>query len=455
MIRLLWLNLIAVCLLAAPAQAAPSLTPQDFAGGLELSLGGSGGLYQLQLPATVYQGVLRADLADLRVFNGAGETVPFELQRPSVPQPEEWRPLPIFPLSAKAATDSPSLRVEIQRDASGAVIEVRDQTAVASNGHSSYLLDASALQRPLTALEVDWAEPAQLGGSYRVQLEGSDDLQDWRILTAEQTLLRLQYGGQELVRRRLELPQSRLRYLRLQAAAAGPPWQLTAVRARLASAAEEPARQWLSRPGTALDPAQTEYQFDSGGHFPVDRLQLRLPQPNTIVQASLHSRNRDSDPWQRRGAGLVYQLTRDGANLASPELAIPLCSDRYWLLRLEQGTLGQGAPELELGWQPHTLTLLAQGQGPFLLAFGSGRVTTGEAAAGLLSQLAAQTGGSGQPLPAALGGLRTLGGMKALTTSPPADWGTWLLWGCLLSGVLLLAWMAWRLYRQLNHPETP
>jgi hypothetical protein len=455
MIRLLWLGLIAGCLLAAPAQAVPPLTPQDFASGLELSLGGAEGLYQLQLPSAVYQGVVRADLADLRVFNGAGETVPFELQRPSAPQPEDWRPLPLFPLPASAEPDSASLRVEIQRDVSGAVIEVRDQTSAASNGPSSYLLDASALQRPLTALEVDWAEPAQLGGSYRVRVDGSDDLQDWRTLAAEQTLLRLQYGGQELVRRRLELPPSRHRYLRLQVAAAGPPWQLTAVRVRLASATEEPARQWLSRTGTALAPAQTEYQFDSGGHFPVDRLQLRLPQPNTIVQASLHSRNRENDPWQRRTTGLFYQLTREGISLTSPELATPLCGDRYWLLRLEQGSLGQGAPELELGWQPHTLTLLARGQGPFLLAFGSGRVTTGEATAGLLSQLAAQTGGSSRPLPAALGGQRTLGGMKALTTSPPADWNTWLLWGCLLLGVLLLAWMAWRLYQQLDRPKTP
>lgn len=454
MIHRLWLALIACSLLATPVQAERSLSPQDFATGLELQLSGSEGLYQLQLPETVYQGVVRADLADLRVFNGAGETVPFQLQRPSAPQPEVWRQLPLFPLPARAETEPASLRVQIQRDAAGAIIEVRDQAVALQSGPSSFLLDASALPSPLTALELDWDEPAQLGGSYRVRVEGSDDLQYWHTLVAEETLLRLQYGGQELVRRRLELRPSKPRYLRLSTAASGPPWQLTAVRALLASASGEPDRQWLSRPGTALNQAKTEYQFDSGGHFPIDRLQLRLPQPNTIVQASLHSRNQEDAPWQRRTAGLLYQLTRDGATLTSPGLTILPCGDRYWLLRLEQGSLGQDAPELELGWQPHKLTLLARGQGPFLLAFGSGQVTTGEAAGGLLSQLAAQTGGTGQPLPAQLGGQRNLGGAQALTTRPPADWSTWLLWSCLLLGVVLLAWMAWRLYQQLEGPKT-
>ena len=455
MIRTLCLGLIGCGLLVAPAQAKQPLTPQDFAAGLELHLGGSEGLYQLPLPEAVYQGVVRADLADLRVFNGAGETVPFQLQRPSADRPEEWRRLPLFPLPATAGAESASLRVEIQRDAAGAVIEVREQTSAVPNGHSSYLLDASALQRPLTALEIDWEEAAGTGATYRVRVEGSDDLQHWRPLGGEETLLRLQYAGQELLRRRLQLRPGNLRYLRLSAAASGPPWQVTEVRALLASAAEEPARQWLSRPGTSQNSQLPEFLFDSGGHFPVDRLQLRLPQANTIVRASLHSRNRESDPWQRRAAGLVYQLTRDGATLTSPELTSAPCGDRYWLLRLEQGSLGQGTPELELGWQPHHLTLLARGEGPFLLAFGSGGVTSGEAAGTLLSQLAARPEATGQPLPAQLGAQRVLGGAPALTARPPANWSTWLLWATLLAGVALLAWMAWRLFQQLERPRTP
>ena len=90
-----------------------------------------------------------------------------------------------------------------------------------------------------------------------------------------------------------------------------------------------------------------------------------------------------------------------------------------------------------------------------LLAFGSGGVTSGETAGTLLSQLAAQTEAIGQPQPAQLGAQQVLGGAQALTARPPTNWSTWLLWATLLAGVLLLAWMAWRLYQQLERPKTP
>ena len=44
--------------------------------------------------AMVYRGVVRADVSDLRVFNGAGEVVPhaFRPRRPDALRPESCRP---------------------------------------------------------------------------------------------------------------------------------------------------------------------------------------------------------------------------------------------------------------------------------------------------------------------------------------------------------------------------
>ena len=57
-------------------QMAPAAEkPTDFAYGITIDATGSEALYDVTLPPSVYQGVTRRDLADVRVFNGVGEVV--------------------------------------------------------------------------------------------------------------------------------------------------------------------------------------------------------------------------------------------------------------------------------------------------------------------------------------------------------------------------------------------
>jgi hypothetical protein len=45
----------------------------------------------------------------------------------------------------------------------------------------------------------------------------------------------------------------------------------------------------------------------------------------------------------------------------------------------------------------------------------------------------------------------TLGGPGRLDPPPPpVPWRTWILWGVLCAGVVLLVWMVWRLARQMT-----
>ena len=81
-----------LALLLAPVLSVAAEQPQDFAFGLPVEVDGSEALYEVEIPASVYQGTTRADLGDLRVFNGDGEPVPFALeprqpQRAQTPQP--------------------------------------------------------------------------------------------------------------------------------------------------------------------------------------------------------------------------------------------------------------------------------------------------------------------------------------------------------------------------------
>ncbi len=101
-----------------PARLRGRAVPGDFASGLDLPGAADGGACNVALPLTCEQ--LTRDLADLRVFNGAGEVVAHALRRPDPADDrrETRRDLPFFPLTTidRPARDDLSLRVRRDRD---------------------------------------------------------------------------------------------------------------------------------------------------------------------------------------------------------------------------------------------------------------------------------------------------------------------------------------------------
>src|SRR5881397_861913 len=94
---------IAALLLSATVQAQlPTLVPADFAYGITMQPQSDRAFCRVDLPAVVYEGITRSDVGDLRVFNAAGETVPYAfLPHVQASQQAKQSPnLPIFPIMA-------------------------------------------------------------------------------------------------------------------------------------------------------------------------------------------------------------------------------------------------------------------------------------------------------------------------------------------------------------------
>ena len=91
--------LLATLLWSAASLAAER--PQDFAYGAPIQIDGHEAWYEVELPASVYRGVMRRDLGDVRVFNAEGELVPFAAEPPrsrksQLPAPVTVRFFPII-----------------------------------------------------------------------------------------------------------------------------------------------------------------------------------------------------------------------------------------------------------------------------------------------------------------------------------------------------------------------
>jgi uncharacterized protein DUF3999 len=466
-------HLIPCWLLLAAAIASAAERPDDFAYGARLEADGKEALYEVALPATVYRGVAQADLRDVRVFNGAGEVVPHAWRARRTEGTEGGPPvaLTLFPLKAQAGATVDGLAISLHRGAGGSTtinVTSSGASATAEERTVGYLVDLTGFERALRVIELDWKAPAD-GFAGKLRVDGSDDLGAWRTLVAAAPLVNLEVAGQRLQQKRIDLPEQKVKYLRLswvpQGDRSSPP-ELTSASGELVDKAVQAPREWAQvEAGKGEKPG--EYAFDARGHFPVDRIRLHLPDLNTVVQVELLARNKGDQPWRQVAHGVVYRLRQGEGEVASPDLAVGAATDRYWLLRVDQrgGGLGAGGPRLEVGWVPHRLVFVARGSPPFQLAYG--KRDAKPAAHAIETLIPGYREEAGAKIRAAKPGTQqtvNVQGAQALTQTElggearlkeTIDWKRWSLWGALVLGVLVLGAMAWRLMRQLDKPAAP
>ena len=483
-------------LLAWPcAQAADPSQAESYALRLPLAVAPDAAVQRLPLPPEVLVALQNADYRDLRIFNAAGQPVPFALAAASLaPAPErKQQPLVAHPILGPAAQgtaglDGLSLRIEEQQGRR--VVQV--QAAPSAPGAASSapaeapqvlgaLFDTRAVTAPAVSLALDAVLPP--GQPVRLQLAQSRDLQHWQPL-AQTVVYRAPdaaEGAAQLGSSVLELPGTPLKdqYLRLS-------WSLVQGGSTVGEGARVDVRGatlTTSALGAAPERPRAELQpvaftdahtlrFTLPFATPVAALDIRPHGLNELVPVRVLGRvdaNANAQqPWQPLARAVVYQL--QGAPAPQRSAAIPLDGRSWRQLRVEADARTAGfsaAPTVALEFDPVQLVFVASGSGPFTLAAG---LASGDGALNAylplpslvpgyqprqedslpLARLASDAApASVQPGPAA----------PTTVQAPAASEGTptrtLVLWGVLLAGVLLLGAMAWALVQQTRGSTPP
>ena len=431
--------------------AAPTL--DDYSHGIEINALEGLPLVEATVPDAVYQGATRADLGDVRVFNADGQPVPHAFcAAPGTTEPTITESqLPVFQLREAPTNASGGTRVEMQT-AGGTqinVLEAGPGAPMVANGRI-HIIDARASDDPMRAIQFDWQSPDDASQA-QVSIEASEDLDQWRVLVPASTLLLATRGNEQLRRERIALPLHSYDYLRVQRTDGGPPLAINGVVAELVGQALEVEPAWFMATTLVTDDIQVLF-FDTARRAPVTYARLRLPQENSSVRVTLHSRDDGKAPWIERWSGEAYRIVTDKERRESPPAHLAATSDRYWRLRFANDPQLYRDTQLELGYRPASLRFLAQGNGPFTLAYGSRRaeISPANGCDTLLADVGANEraklvgkGSAGAP--------RTLGGESALKPLPketPAR--LVVLWSVLIVGVGVLVAMALVLLKRVR-----
>lgn len=429
----------ALLALALPALAQP---PSQFRVSAPITPAGKEALNEVELPLEAYRDA-RKDLADVRVFNAKGESVPFAWAGMPPPQLESTPAidLPIFPVSSLEPAPGPGGTEVSIKAADGTLVSVKGKPSAKSAAQAkprAYLLDASKAAERLRALVFDWqADPGSQ--VVNVAIESSEDLKAWSAVAAG-SLVRLENAGRVLTQPRVEFAPLKAKYFRVTWDA--PAFALDGVKAEHEARGVAPKRHSLTVTGKPGE-KEGDFTFDLGARLPVESVRLVPGQTNSVLSTAIYTRDDTQEPWRLLATASFYRLQREGGEVRSPAIEIGRRPARYWLARLAAGSSAGAPPTLEASWRSASLVFVAQGEGPFHLAFGNAQAVS---TALPLKDLVPTT-----PTAFTIGQAQ-LGPVRA--GPPPTRFEQIIgevnhrrvvLWVVLLTGVVALGFMAWRL----------
>lgn len=450
---LLSVLLLATCGGGTPASQqdnASSFGPGDFARGVEITPP-PGPFFRIDLPEAVFTGTAWPDLRDVRVFNRAGEPVPFSRVTPARAGGEIRRvPLQSFRIEALAPGGVP--QIEFGTRARG--LEWRVTPGKSPRAGVEYVLASSMpdLDTPIHRLLLEWQE-REANWRQTVTVSVSSDLESWSTVAASRPLMDLRTAdGSRLQHREISVeppaPNS-ARYWRLQFGSGEAP-TLTSVDGETRSAAPElPGVPLPTTPALAQDGAAV---YELAAPQPLARLRITPQDANSVLPLIVESRGQAAEPWTGIARTVVYRLNAAGSDQLSDPLMMNGRLVKSIRLRPLGTSWGSGMPILEVERDPLALVVNTRGGGPFLLAWGSRAASdTAVPFAQLVPHLASDRLleiPPGQPR----GGYRVLGGDEKLTAMSPAEragrWQTTLVWLVLIGGAGALALLAVRLWRE-------
>jgi hypothetical protein len=435
----------AVALLAGfAAVSAAALDPQQFVTGWPLEVPADAEVFDVPLTVEMYAAA--SNVEQLAVLDANG--LPLSFFKTTAPAPAATQQRVTIDASPLYA-DGRAAVATVGVTAGSAAVTITQPGTIAPDV-TGFVLDARVRAVAPTALELDWRalpQPFLLD----VRVEQSTDLTDWRLVGAA-SVAALTVGAAEVRHTRVPVTATAGGYLRVTAGSAVADWYL--LRATLVSAASDPTPLVVARvpplvaaPEGAPDGAVF---FDAGAVLPVATLALDFGAAGGWAQADVATSDSLEGPWTTVVYNeLFYALDFGGQRFASPAHEQQRAA-RYWRVQPAVPVRNPGFA-LVLEYRQEYLRVAGRSSGPYLLVAGTLAAEAGPDAAfaSVWRQMPAAA-----PVPEArVGPRRELGGPAVLLVPRQFPWRLAALWAALAGGVLVVAWMAVRLAREM-HTET-
>jgi hypothetical protein len=408
--------------------------PNDFALVVPVAPAQGGAVQRISLPPAALAAPHRADLADIRLYDGKGRALSLAFEDAASQAARQTHAFAALPIAAPQDGEQSGVSVRIEDG--GRSVAVDAAQALASSERLAVLIDTRALTDPAESIAFTADLPPQV--PVNLTVESGSDLRAWDYL-GEKVLYRAAEGQPLLAAARLPLHGADLRdrYIRISWRAA--PGVAVSGAEVTTTRQRPPERTALATRGGVLADAHN-LTFRPALAAPIAAMKVSQTGPDGLVPVKLYGRDGAEQPWVLLAEGTVRQNDKPAL------LELAGVAMREYRLEADSRSAGfSSAPRLDLLLDPVTVIAALNGVEPYRLAIGNAEAAPAALPVGQLVEPAkiaglpvARTGGNGLP--------------PVIDLAPSEPDGPFTprkltLWGALLLGVAVLAFAAIRLLR--------
>ncbi|EKL3976683.1 DUF3999 domain-containing protein [Morganella morganii subsp. morganii] len=444
----------------------PAKTLNDFNQGAELQLRAENApFYRLTVPDNVWLNSAWPDLRDIRIFDSSGTPVPMSLTAAKQVQDESARVrFVIYPLSQSRTEEQDGNRkIRLKAD-NGTELTIYNDSAdsLARPSTATYLLvpdNKQQLPLPLREVTLNW--PQQTGNMQaKASLFSSDDKQNWSPVILDVPLMDLKSGEDTLLAQQIKIPgyisgdESRAKYWLLSVTGdnnQAPPQITTAEGMSSRTVERREVNRFDFVPAEDTDGSMI---YSLPNTQSLSRLDFHIDRENTVLPVRIEYRSGTEGNWLPLDNKVLYSLVSDDAENRNSNIRLNDLPVRQVRLTAINSSWRETPPKVTGVKYAQYLTFNAQGSAPYLLVWGAHDAS---AAFLPLSQLLPGNNLNNQdaiPRADVSEKVVTLGGEAKLLPEPeappPFAWKTWLLWGVLVAGVVILGLFAVRLLKEMK-----
>lgn len=432
---------------------AEPISKNDFAYAIPLEISQQDkSFYQFELPVSVYEHVVRDDLGDIAIFNQEGQLVPSQIQLAIVNLKTLETNIPFFPIYDNLPIDE-QVKMQLLKTDGHSTLQVTSKLPSKTTKQlTSYIMDTQSIKdNTVSSLNLNW-RTMQNNWIVKVSLKTSDDLLNWREIPNSLTSLsQVNYRGQSIINKTINVSFTAGKYLMLTWEGKELPFEVISIFIQTRKD-ELPPMQWKTLTPEKRQTSQKSLHYETGGVMSVSAVNLEFPESLPPFKALLYSRKQRDQPWQSQKMGLFYQVKVDDTVISNPSIPLRAQIDSHWRVKpLNDQMLLSEQIKMKIGWYPARVTFIAQGSGPYLLAFGSANVVNQSTALEQIIDNLKEQGKEINPGTVTLGEMQTLAGEQALKAKVNVAEVTRkvILWLILICGLALVFFMASSLYKKV------
>lgn len=445
-------------IIAADTQTRPEV-PNDFAFGATLNVETDAPFFRTVLSDEVYLRTAWQDLRDIRVFNEQGQPLPYSLVHyDNVLDETTVVPMTLFSMTGQVKNErNGNERVASLTTPDGVTVNVPLQSNQSVG--RSYLLkvpDNVDKRRSPNRLTLTWPKNNK-NWQTQVSLYYSESAQYWNPVVINAPLMDLTSGDEKLLIDNIELGSSQ-RYniayylLVFKEDKDNPPPLIEKVEAVYFSQHRENELISLPFTGSSTGNGQAEYYLPTPQ--PLQTLSILPKQTNAVLPLEVEYRSNESADWRALPKQVVYKLVNNnGEKVSSTSIELNDRLVQGIRIKAVNSSWGNDLPDVSGGRKQMMLVFNAQGNAPYLLAWGAKAAQAQSIPVESLVPASIRGGKNLASLPSAwISRHFALGGESRLQMEEQDDarWQTFLLWGVLILGVAGLSLFAFKIWQEMK-----